>query len=158
MEAREKETQEFANIKKWEDLKQDLPHALKLSPLAMIPHKSRKYRAILDLSYQLMVARYMLPSVNDATMRMAPEEAMDQIGSVLPQMIEALAAAPLDGGDIMFSTFDIKVGFWRMVCEEGEESTFAYVLPNHKGEPVEIVVPSALQMGWALPPLLLCSV
>ena len=78
MEAREKETQEFANIKKWEDLKQDLPRALKLSPLAMIPHKSRKYRAILDLSYQLMVAGHMLSLVNDVTVRMAPEEAMER--------------------------------------------------------------------------------
>ena len=52
---------------------------------------------------------------------MAPEEAMDQIGSVLPRMIEALAATPMEGGDIMFSKLDIKDGFWRMVCEEGEE-------------------------------------
>ena len=51
-------------------------------------------------------------------------------------MIEALAAAPMEGGDIMFSKLDIKDGFWRMVCEEGEEWNFAYVLPNHKGEPV----------------------
>ena len=97
VEAREKEAQGFAKIYKWEELKKNLPRALKLSPLAMIPHKSRKYRAILDLSYQLMVAGYLLPSVNDATVRMAPEEAMDQIGSVLPQMIEALAAAPMMG-------------------------------------------------------------
>jgi len=152
MEAREKEAQGFANIYKWEDLKKDLPRALKLSPLAMIPHKSRKYRAILDLSYQLMVAGYMLPSVNDATVQMAPEEAMDQIGSVLPRMIEALAAAHMEGGDIMFSKLEIKDGFWRMVCEEGEDWNFAYMLPNHEVEPVKIVVPSALQMGWALSP------
>ena len=84
VEAREKEAQGFAKIYKWEDLKKDLPRALKLSPLAMIPHMSRKYRVILELSYQLMVAGYMLPSVNDAAVRMAPEEAMDQIKSVLP--------------------------------------------------------------------------
>ena len=40
-------------------------------------------------------------------------------------MIEVLAAAPLDGDDIMFSKLDIKEGFWRMVCEEGEEWNFA---------------------------------
>ena len=147
MEAREKEAQEFVKIYRWDDLKKNLPRALKLSPLAMIPHKSRKYKTILDLSYQLMVAGYMLPSVNDATMRMAPEEVMDQIGSMLPRMIEALAAAPMERGDIMFSKLDIKDGFWRMVCEEGEEWNFACVLSNHKGEPVGIVVPSALQMG-----------
>ena len=85
---------------------------------------------------------------------MALEEAMDQIGSVLPRMIEALTAAPMDGENIMFSKTDIKDGFWRMVYKEGEEWNFAYVLPNHKGGPVEIVVPCALQMGWALSPSL----
>ena len=82
---------------------------------------------------------------------------MDQIWSVLPQMIQALAATPMDGGDIMFSNMDIKGGFWRMVCEEGEEWNFAYTLQNHKGEPVEIVVPFALQMGWALSPPFFCA-
>ena len=67
VETREKEAQGFVKIHRWEDLKKNLPRALKLSPLAIIPHKSRKYRAILDLSYQLMVAGYILPSVNDAT-------------------------------------------------------------------------------------------
>ena len=109
--AQEKEAQWFAKIYKWEDLKKDLPRTLKLSPLAMIPHKSRKYMAILDLSYQLWVAGYLLPSVNNVTVRMAPEEAIDQIGSVLPWMIEALAAAPMEGDDIMFSKLDIKDGF-----------------------------------------------
>ena len=84
VEAREKEAQGFAKIYNWEDFKKDLLRALKFSPLAMIPHKSRKYRAIMDLSYQLWVVGYLLPSVNDATVRMAPEEAMDQIKSVLP--------------------------------------------------------------------------
>ena len=152
VEAREKVAQEFAKIYRWEDLKKDLPRALKLPPLVMIPHESRKYRAILDLSFQMIVSGQTLPSVNEATEHLVPEEAMNQIGSVLPRMIEALAAAPLEGGNIMFSKLDIKDGFWRMVCEDGEEWNFAYVLPNHEGDPVEIVVPSALQMGWVLPP------
>lgn len=157
MEVRENESQGFAKIYIWEDLKKKLPEALKLSPLAMIPHKSRKYRAILDLSFALRLDGYNLPSVNEATKRCAPEESIDQIGSVLPRIIEALANAPADGGDIMFSKLDIKDGFWRMVCEEGKEWNFAYVLPNHPGEPVEIVVPSALQMGWALSPPFFCA-
>ena len=84
MEAREEEAQGFAKIYRWDNLNNNLPRALKLSPFAMIPHKSGKYRAILDLSYQLMMTGYMLPLVNNTTVRMTPEEAMDQIGSVLP--------------------------------------------------------------------------
>ena len=99
----------------------------------MIPHKSRKYRAILDLSFALTVAGYDLPSVNDATKKMAPEAAINQIGSVLPRIIEAMASAPDEGGDIMFSKLDIADGFWRMVCEGGQEWNFEYVLPVHLG-------------------------
>ena len=123
----------------------------------MIPHKSRKYRAILDLSFELMLAGYTLPSVNEATKHMAPAEAMDQIGTVLPRIIEALASAPIDEGPVLFSKLDIKDGFWRMTCAQGEEWNFAYVLPNSPGEPIQIVVPSALQMGWAESPPFFCA-
>jgi len=159
IEAREKVAQGFANIYLWEDLKKELPPSLKLSPLAMIPHKSRKYRAILDLSFALRVNGYHLPSVNEASEKCAPMEAMDQLGTALPRIIEALAFAPKgeDDGPIMMSKLDIKDGFWRMVCEAGQEWNFAYILPNKPGEPIEIVVPSALQMGWALSPPFFCA-
>ena len=157
VEAREKEAQGFAKIYLWEELKKNLPRKLKLSPLAMIPHKSRKFRAILDLSFELAIAGYMLPSVNDATRDTAPEDAIGQIGSVLPRIIEAMANATDLETDLMFSKLDITDGFWRMVCEEGEEWNFAYILPNHPGEPIEIVVPSALQMGWVLSPPFFCA-
>ena len=80
VEAWEKEKQGFAKIFKWEDLKKNLPSELKLPPLAMIPHKSRKYCAILDLSSKLKLAGYLLPSVNDVMKKCTPKEAMDQIG------------------------------------------------------------------------------
>ena len=64
VEAREKEAQGFCKLYDLEELKSNLPKIRKLSPLAMIPHKSRKYRAILDLSFELMLVGYTLPSVN----------------------------------------------------------------------------------------------
>ena len=154
MEAREKVKQGFAKIYTWEWLKENLHKhpQLKLSPLAMIPHKSWKYRAILDLSYQLLVAGYLLPLVNDATKDCAPEEAISQIGSVLPRIIEALARVDASDGPVSMMKVDLTDGFWRVMAKEGEEWNFAYVLPNHPGKPVEIVVPAALQMGWALSP------
>ena len=122
----------------------------------MIPHKYRKYRAILDLSFELRLAGYALLLVNKATEHMALVEAMDQIGTVLPRITEALAAAPIEEGPIMFSKLDIKDEFWRMTCAEGEEWNFTYVLPNNPGEPIQTVVPSALQMGWAESPPFFC--
>jgi hypothetical protein len=39
-----------------------------------------------------------------------------------------------------------------MCCEEGEEWNFAYVLPQRSGEPIRLVVPTSLQMGWVESP------
>jgi hypothetical protein len=44
--------------------------------------------------------------------------------------------------------WDIKDGFWRLDVQVGDEWNFAYVLPQAPREPVKIVVPSSLQMGW----------
>ncbi len=55
IEAQEKEQQGVVRIYKWGELKKKIPKKLKLSPLVMIPHKSRKYRAILSLSFGLKV-------------------------------------------------------------------------------------------------------
>ena len=66
----------------------------------------------------------------------------------MPRIIEALATALLSEEPIQFSELDIKDEFWRMVCAVGEEYNLAYVLPNHPKSPTELVIPSALQMGW----------
>ena len=61
VEAREELAQGFATIVRWDDIKQNPPSNLKISPLAMILHKNIKYRAILDLSFALKVAEWDLP-------------------------------------------------------------------------------------------------
>ena len=40
VEAREKSAQGISNIVRWDDINQNSPSNLKISPLAMIPHKS----------------------------------------------------------------------------------------------------------------------
>ena len=82
--------------------------------------------------------------MNKATEGCAPEEAINQIGTILARIIEVLALAPEEDGNILVSKLDIKDGFWRMMCKAGQEWNFAYVLPNHPGKPIEIIVPSAL--------------
>ena len=42
-----------ARVVLWDDIKHDHPKQLKISPVAAIPHKSRAYRSILDLSFAL---------------------------------------------------------------------------------------------------------
>ena len=44
-----------------------------------------------------------------------------------------------------------------MMCEDKEEWNFAYVLPQCKGEPIKLVVPTSLQMGWVESPPYFCA-
>ena len=87
---------------RWGDLKQNLPSKLKFSLLVMIPHKSRKYRAILDLSFALKVAGWDLPSANESTKETEQAEALHQVGTVMPHIIETLAIALLSEDPIHF--------------------------------------------------------
>ena len=93
-----------------------------------------------------------MTSVNEATRETEPAEELEQVGAVMPQIIEALATAPLSEDPIHFSKLDIKYGLWRMVCAVGEEWNFAYVLQNYPEAPIEFLIPSALQMGWTFSP------
>ena len=69
---------------------------------------------------------------------------MQQLGSVLPRLIESVARSPVGDGNMMFSELDIKDGYWRMIVEKGKHFNFAYVLPDVDGTRIRIVIPSAL--------------
>ena len=64
-EVQEKVKQGYAKIEKFSSIKDNLPKKFKFSSVAMIPHKSRSYCTILDLSFKLMVDNKELPSVNE---------------------------------------------------------------------------------------------
>jgi hypothetical protein len=53
--------------------------------------------------------------------------------------------------------WDIKDGFWRLDAEDGAEWNFAYVLPQNPGQPIYLVVPTSLQMGWIESPPFFCA-
>ncbi len=96
----------------------------------------------------------ILPSVNDTTIKMASKGALDQLGHALSRIIHAFAESDntLDA-KIFMAKWDVKDGFWRMMCKEGKEWNFVYVFPQQAGEPIKLVVPTSLQMGWVdLPP------
>ena len=160
-ETLEKVEQGFARLIPWAELKKHLPPNLKLSPIAAIPHKSRAFRMILDLSFAFKVAGIQFPSVNDATDRTAaPLQAMQQLGKVLPRIIYALATLPTSQGPILMMKADIKDGFWRIAVPAEEEYNFAYVLPQlgpFNPDDIQIVIPSALQMGWTSSPPIFCA-
>ena len=146
-----------AKLVLWDDIKDDPPPQLKISPIAAIPHKSKAFRSILDLSFRLRLrSGGILASVNDTTVKLAPQGALDQLGHALSRIIHAFAEAD-DDDKIFMAKWDIKDGFWRMDCAEGEEYNFAYVLPQEEGKPVTLVVPTSLQMGWVESPPYFCA-
>ena len=64
---------------------------MNISPVAGIPHQSRNFIAILDLSLKLIINGFEMPSLNEATKYTAKQEAIDQLGKVLPRIIAAIA-------------------------------------------------------------------
>lgn len=77
-----------AKVILWDDIKDNPPPQLKISPVAAIPHKSKAYRSILDLSFRLRLKEGgVLPAVNDTTVKTAPAGAIDQIGHSLKQSV-----------------------------------------------------------------------
>jgi len=156
-EAAEKVRTNQARLVLWDSINNNPPKELKISPIAAIPHKSKDFRSILDLSFRLRLKNGgVRTSVNDTTEKTAPAGAIDQIGECLSRIIHAFAEAD-DAAKIFMAKWDIKDGFWRMDCAAGEEWNFAYVLPQEEGEPITLVVPTSLQMGWVESPPYFCA-
>ena len=157
LEVRDKVANGQARIVAWDTISRCPPPQLKVSPIAMVPHKSRPYRAILDLSFPVkLTPTSSLPSVNSNTTKTAPRAAIAQLGHSLSRIIHAFASASNDE-KIFMAKWDIKDGFWRLDCAAGEEWNFAYVLPSSKpGHPL-LVVPTSLQMGWIESPPYFCA-
>ena len=161
MEAQDKEREGFVHIHKWGDIKDSLPPNFKLSPVAMIPHKSRKFRAILDLSFHLRTANSAYKSVNETTNKHSTQEAMDELGKALQRILARMADARKTDRTLWFTKLDIKDGFWRMIVSDNDAWNFCYVIPNDDPnatiDDTSIVVPNSLQMGWCESPPFFCA-
>ena len=55
------------------------------------------------------------------------------------------------------SKLDVKDRFWRVVTGEGSEWNFSYVFPDEPGQPIRLVVPTSIQMGWSKSPSYFCA-
>jgi hypothetical protein len=160
----------YAQIISWEELQQLRPRNLKVSPLAVVPQRNRRGRMILDLSFAVRRQTpnqrgrkrnrakevILQPSVNDTTTRLAPQGPVKELGNVLPRILNFMATVPPEE-HIHFSKLDLADGFWRMIVEPDERWNFCYVMPTPPGTPTQIVIPGALQMGWAESPAYFCA-
>ena len=160
-ETKDKVKHQYARVVKWGEIKDNIPPKLKISPVAMIPHKSKLYRCILDLSFSLLHKGERLTSVNDSTVKLSKPQAMVQLGQSLKRIIATVADAWTPTNPFFFSKLDIKDGFWRMAVGNDDAWNFCYVLPSKHPvaslDDIELVVPNSLQMGWCESPPFFCS-
>lgn len=64
------------------NLRKKMPENLKVSPVAMILHKSRNkrgFRTILDLSFKLKIDGTSMLSVNEGTVPTSPQHSMREL-------------------------------------------------------------------------------
>ena len=109
-----------AVIVPWDDIKADPPKNMKIHPLAMIPHKTRDFRALLDLSFETPLpdgTKFL--SVNQTTTKLAPKGSVDQLGHVLQRIIHAVAEAKPEE-TLFMAKWDVKDGFWQLRAKTGE--------------------------------------
>ena len=161
-ETEEKVKNGFARVVKWKDIKASIPPKLKISPVAMVPHKSKKFRVIMDLSFQFKKRDgSKWASVNSATTKLAPQQSMAQLGHALKRIVATLAANFDPDQPFKFAKLDIKDGFWRMAVNDADAWNFVYVLPSESKttplDEVKLVVPNSLQMGWCESPPFFCA-
>ena len=160
-EAHEKVQGGYAKIVTYASIKHALPPQLKISPVAMIPHKSRLYRCILDLSFNIHYNNISTTNVNSTTTKLAPQKSMATLGTVLGRIINHLANNYNPNIPFVFCKADIKDGFWRMVVTATNAWNFCYTLPPTEAtcplDDIQIVVPHSLQMGWTESPPYFCS-
>ncbi len=108
-----------AKLVVWDSIKDNPPVELKIFPVAAIPHKSKQFCSIQDLSFNLRLKQGgIVPSVNATTIKTAPKGAIDQLGHSLTRIIHAFAEAEEDAR-IFMAKWDINDRFWRLDAEDG---------------------------------------
>ena len=75
----------------WKDINGKHPPQLKIILIAVMPHKSRPFRIIQNLSNEIKINNVKTPSFNQIMVSIAPEEALQCIGQVLLRMMHAVA-------------------------------------------------------------------
>ena len=77
-EVNEKVKSGQAKLVAWDSIKDNLPGELEISPIAAIPHKSKQFCLILDLSFNLRLKQGgIVLSVNSTIIKTAPKGAID---------------------------------------------------------------------------------
>ncbi len=107
VEAEQKVAQGQTRIIDWDAIKQGPLQGMKVSPVTAIPHKSKTFQSILDLSYSLKLKdSRCVPAINKNTEKMASGAACSQLGYSLQRVIHMFAQAD-DYAKIFGTKWDI---------------------------------------------------
>lgn len=91
-----------------------------------------------------------MEAVNDTTKKLAPQGPVQEIGQVVrSRLFQLLASTPADQEVPLSKQVQLSDGFWCLIVEP---ANFCYIMPDTPDARVRILVPSALQMGWAESP------
>ena len=112
-----------ANLVLWDNIKDNPPPHMKISPIAAIPHKSKVFRSILDLSFSLRLKNGgILESVNDSTVKWRREEpwinwAKPSVESFMP------LPKPMTTQRFSWQNGTSKMGFGVWTVKKGKNTT-----------------------------------
>jgi hypothetical protein len=127
-------------------LVKDLPH-LRLSPLGVIPQRERRPRLIVD---------YTFNGVNEETVKMMPNEAM-QFGRALERVLYSIHHANPHFGPVYVSKTDLADGFYRLPLTSSGIPNLGVILPRFPNEEQLVAFPLVLPMGWVESPPAFCA-
>lgn len=111
---------------------------LRLSPMGIIPQRERRPRLIVD---------YTFYEVNQDTLKLAPEEAM-QFGRALERILYQVRHANPRYGPVYIGKVDLADGFYRVWLTADAIPKLAVAFPRYEGEEQMIALPLVLPMGW----------
>ena len=129
-ETEDKVKHKYARVERWGDIKNNMPAKLKISSVAMIPHKSKTFRCILDLYFMLKHNGIQYSLVNDRTKKLARPASMVQLGQVVKRLIHLMATHRHHGHVFKFAKLNVKDSFWQMAVSDDCAWNFCYVLPS----------------------------
>jgi len=111
---------------------------LRLSPPGVVPQRERRPRLIVD---------YTFYELNQDTLQLAPEEAM-QFARALEQVLYQVRNANPRYGPVYLGKVDLADGFCRVWLIADSIPQLAVTFPKYPGEEQLVGMPLTLPMGW----------
>ena len=118
---------------------------LRVSPIGVVPQRDRRPRVIVD---------YTFNGVNQATLRLAPTEAM-QFGRALDRLLYRVWTTDPTHGPVYILKLDLADGFYRVPLSQAAIPALGVLLP---GPDKLVALPLVLPMGWSESPPFFCAV